>query len=143
MKSENINALDEIHKGTCMGMDAINFIIEKVEDNNFKDYLEEQYDDYKDIAKNIEEVYPKYNNDQPHETSTMNKVMTWYGINMKTITDKSNSKIAELLLQGTNMGIIEGKRILNNKNLDKEVKQIIEDYVTMQEKNVEILKEYL
>ena len=34
--NENINALDEICKGACMGMDAIHFILEKVED---KDYL--------------------------------------------------------------------------------------------------------
>jgi hypothetical protein len=47
----------------------------------------------------------------------MNKVMTWYGIEMKTMFDKSNSKIAELLLQGTNMGIIEGRKLLNNKGV--------------------------
>ena len=62
---------------------------------------------------------------------------------MKTITDKSDSKIAELLLQGTNMGIIEGRRILNNKKLDEEVSNILKDYVTMQEKCVEKLKDYL
>ena len=41
------------------------------------------------------------------------------------------------------MGIIEGKKILNNKNLDKEVSDIVSEYVTMQEKSVEVLKEYL
>ena len=30
--NENINALDEIHKGTCMGEDAINFVLDKVKD---------------------------------------------------------------------------------------------------------------
>ena len=62
---------------------------------------------------------------------------------MKTLTDKSDSKIAELLLQGTNMGIIEGRRILNNKELDDEVKDIMSKYVTMQEECVEKLKDYL
>ena len=73
----------------------------------------------------------------------MNKIMTNMSIEMKTITDKSDSKIAELLLQGTNMGIIEGRRILNNKKLDEEVSNILKDYVTMQEKCVEKLKDYL
>ena len=40
----------------------------------------------------------------------MNKMMTWYGIQMRTMNEKSNSKISELLKQGTNMGIIEGRR---------------------------------
>lgn len=62
---------------------------------------------------------------------------------MKTLTDHSNSKIAELLLQGTNMGIIEGRKILNNKKLNEEVSNIIDEYVNMQEKCVETLKEYL
>lgn len=62
---------------------------------------------------------------------------------MKTFNDNSNSKIAELLLQGTNMGIIEGRRILNNKELDKEVTKIADEYVRMQEESVEVLKKYL
>ena len=57
--------------------------------------------------------------------------------------DTSNSKIAEILLQGVNMGIIEGRKILNKKKINKEVESIVSDYVTMQEKNVETLKSYL
>ena len=143
MKEENINALDEIHKGSCMGMDALHFVLDKVEDNKLKKVLEEEYQQYEEIAKRIEEVYPKYNNDEPHKTNAMTKAMTWYGIEMKTLTDKSDSKIAELLLQGVNMGIIEGRKILNKKKIDKEVNDIISCYVTMQEKSVEILKQYL
>ena len=140
---EDINALDEIHKGACMGMDAIHFIQDKVEDKKLKKVLDKQYKDYQDIALRVESIYPKYNNDEPHKTNIMNKTMTWSDIEMKTFNDKSNSKIAELLLQGVNMGIIEGKKILNNKNLNKEVTDIISEYVTMQEKSVEVLKEYL
>ena len=69
--------------------------------------------------------------------------MTWYGVSLKTLTDYSNYKIAELLLRGTNMGIIEGRKILNNKKLNEEVSSIINEYVNMQEKCVETLKEYL
>lgn len=143
MKEENINALDEIHKGAYMGMDALNFVLEKVEDKSFEEVLKKQYDDYKNIAEIIEKVYPKYNNDEPHKTSTMNKVMTWYGVEMKTMTDRSNSKIAELLLNGTNMGIIEGRKILNKKKIDQEVESLVSNYVTMQEKCIEVLKNYL
>jgi len=73
----------------------------------------------------------------------MNKAMTWYDVEMKTLLDKSNSKIAEMLMQGVNMGIVEGKKILNNKNIDSEVSEIVSTYVTMQENYIEILKEYL
>ena len=73
----------------------------------------------------------------------MNKAMTWYGIEMKTFMDHSDSKIAELLLQGTNMGIIEGRRLMNHKHTDKEVEKLVSDYVQNQETAVEDLKKFL
>lgn len=143
MNKENIDALDEINKGTCMGMDALNFVMDKVEDKEFKAFLKDMYSDYKKIGERVESVYPEYNEGKPHETNLMNKAMTWSGIEMKTMNDTSNSKIAELLLQGVNMGIIEGRKILNKKNIDNQVNDIISNYVTMQESSVEVLKKYL
>ena len=74
----------------------------------------------------------------------MTKMMTWYGVQMKTMNDHSNSKLSELLIQGTNMGIIEGRKLLNNnENLPKEIDTILNDFVVMQEDSVETLKKYL
>ncbi len=141
---ENINALDELNKGACMGMDAIKFIIDKVDSKKFKDGLLNQYKKYEDISLKINNLYSRYNDtDTPHETNALEKVMTWYGIEMKTITDHSDSKIAELLLKGTNMGIIEGRRLLNHKEVDKTVHELIDEYVTMQEDSANDLKNYL
>ncbi len=140
---ENINALDEIHKGACMGIDAINFVLDKVMDNKLKRELEKEQKDYNVIKDKIENIYPKYNEGKPHETNIMNKAMTKMGVDMKTLTDKSNSNIAELLLQGVNMGIIEGRRILNQKKINSEVEELLSNYVKMQEESVERLKKFL
>ena len=140
---EDINALDEINKGTCMGMDAISFVLEKVIDEDFKNVIKKQHNDYHMIEEKIQKIYHKYDDGKPHETNIVTKAMTWSGIEMKTLTDNSNSKIAELLLQGVNMGIIEGRKILNQKKLNKEVRNIVSEYVMMQEENVEVLKKYL
>ena len=142
-EKEDINALDEIHKGACMGIDAISFVLDKVEDDSLKKELEKEEKEYNKIKEKVEDIYPKYNEGKPHETGVMTKAMTWSGIEMKTMNDKSNSKIAELLLQGVNMGIIEGRKILNNKKINKEVNDIIEEYLTIQEDSVETLKKYL
>lgn len=142
-KENEINVLDELNKGACMGKDAIHFILDKVEDDALKEELDAQYKKYNEISDKINNIYPKYNDDKPHETSTMNKAMTWWGIEMKTMTDHTTSKIAELLLQGTNMGIIEGRRLLNHKNTNDEVHSLVQEYVDMQEKAVEKLKSFL
>ena len=47
-------------------------------------------------------------------------------------------------MQGTNMGIIEGRRLINkNPDAPKDVKTVLYDFVVMQEDSVETLKKYL
>ena len=144
MEDINVKVLDEINKGTTMGMEAIHFVSNKVGDERFKKVLDVEYGKYRDIANRVDNIYSQYSQDEPQETNIMNKMMTWYGINMKTMNDQSNSKISELLMQGTNMGIIEGRRLINNNpSIDNVVKQILNDFVVMQEDSVETLKKYL
>lgn len=144
MENKNLNILDEVNKGATMGMDAISYVSEKVSDDTFKDVLDTEYNKYKKISKRVNDLYSNYSNKEPHETSAMNKMMTWYGIQMKTLNDDTTSKLAELLMNGTNMGIIEGRRLINaNPNAESDVKNILNDFVVMQEDSVETLKKYL
>ena len=62
---------------------------------------------------------------------------------MNTMINSDTSKIAEILINGTNMGIIEGRKLLNHKNTDKRVHSLVEEYVDMQEDAVENLKKFL
>lgn len=140
---ENLNVLDELNKGATMGMDALKFVLDKVEDKKFKKVLEKQYADYEAVSNKVNELYSKYSTKEPHDTNMLNKMMTWSGVQMNTMNDKSNSKIAELLLQGTNMGIIEGRKLLNNKKMDKEIHKLVAAFVKIQEDCVEVLKTYL
>lgn len=142
----NINVLDEINKGATMGMDAIMYVYDKVGDQTFKQVLDGEYRKYKEISQRASQEYDKFSIKDPHSTSPIEKARTWYGIQMKTMTDQSNEKISELLVQGTNMGIIEGVRLQNqnrDNDLTQNVKQILDDFVAMQEDSVETLKKYL
>ena len=144
MENQNLNILDEVNKGATMGMNAISFVSDKVKDSDFKKVLDTEYYKYQDISTRVNNLYNNYSNKQPHETNAMNKMMTWYGIQMKTMTDSTTSKLSELLMQGTNMGIIEGRRLLNqNQNAEPDVKSILNEFVTMQEDSIETLKKYL
>ena len=144
MENQNLNILDEINKGATMGMNAISYVSDKVSDYNFKQVLDTEYNKYRDISRRVNNLYSNYSDKEPHETNAMNKMMTWYGIQMKTMTDSTTSKLSELLMQGTNMGIIEGRRLINqNNNAAEDVKNILNDFVVMQEDSVETLKKYL
>lgn len=144
MENKELNILDEINKGATMGMNAISFVSDKAKDPDFKHVLNVEYYKYEDISKRVNKLYDNYSSKEPHETGEMSKMMTWYGIQMKTMMDSTTSKLSELLMQGTNMGIIEGRRLINqNPDADENVKSILEDFVSTQEDSVETLKKYL
>ena len=142
-KNINIQVLDEIHKGAKMGMDSISFVAEKVGDENFKDNLSYQYSQYSDILDHVNDIYQKYG-DIPNDNNMMTQAMSWTGIQMNTMNDKSNSHIADLLIQGTTMGIIKGRQLLNKyPDMDPQINQVLDNFVKMQENNVEKLKTFL
>lgn len=145
MENNNLNVLDEINKGATMGMDAIDIISDKTKDADLKETLKVEYNKYKNISERVNDIYSHYHtNKEPHETNAMNKMMTWYGVQMRTIKDDTPSKLSELLMQGTNMGIIEGRRLLNhNTRIDKDIKNVLNDFVVMQEDSIETLKKFL
>lgn len=70
--------------------------------------------------------------------------MGWTSIQFDTLTDHSASKISDMLIRGTTMGIIEGRKMLNtNLSVDNEVTNILQEFVDMQEEDIEKLKEWL
>jgi len=139
----NLNTLDEINKGCSMGLEAIDMILKKVDEHDFRDLLVKFHDDYAEFSDTIIDYYHEYTDEEIHKINTAEKLMAWYGIMKDTVLDDSVSKLSELLINGTVMGIIEGRKILNHKKLDKKVHSLCEKFVKMQEKYVEKLKDYL
>ena len=135
--------LNELNKGIKMGMDSISNVSEKVQDDRFKQDLKYQYDEYNKILNEVNNELTNYD-DFPKELNPMQKAMGWMDVELNTISDKSNSKIAEMMIQGTNMGIIEGVKLLNqNPEADDEVKNVLNEFIKFQENTLEQLKKYL
>ncbi len=135
--------LNEINKGIKMGMDSISNVAEKVQDDNFKKDLKFQYDKYNDILNKVNTQLTNYD-DFPKDLNPMQKAMGWMSVEFNTMEDKSTSKIAEMMLQGTNMGIIKGVKLLNNNpTTDEPVKNILTEFVQFQEDTAQQLKKYL
>ena len=135
--------LKEINQNAKMGMDSLSTVLKKSQDTKFKDLLNTQHNEYQNIYDRTQELLVK-NNLQMEDTPTMQKAMSWMGIQLNTVNDTSNSKLSELLIQGNDMGIIKGTKLLNNHSfLDSEIKNILSDFVRLQEKNIDDLKKYI
>lgn len=139
----NLKVLKELHKGAQMGVNAISYVSDKVTDDGFKRELSTQYNQYEDILNRVTDLYNQYG-EVPANFNLKDEVMTWMGIQMNTASDKSPSKISELLIQGNTMGIIEGRRLLNNNpSIKDDIKNTLSEFVTLQENTVAKLKNYL
>ena len=138
-----LEILKEINKNSKMGMDAITMVTDKVEDNNLKELLDTQHNEYQNIFDRSQEILIQ-KGEQIQDTPVMQKMMSWMGIQFNTLNDKSNSQISELLIQGNDMGIVKGTKILNNSTItDGEIENLVSDFIRLQEKNVQDLKKFL
>jgi len=142
---ENINLtiLNEIGKAVRMGLSSITFVSEKVEDEKMKEDLSTQYAEYGKILDKVNTGFEKYG-EIPDEEPMKDKMMSWTGVQINTLTDKSNSHIAELMIQGNLMGMIEAQKLLNHSpKMEQEVKDILNEFINMQNNNIEKMKTYL
>lgn len=65
-------------------------------------------------------------------------------INIQTLTDKSTSHIAEMLIIGSNMGVIDAiKNLKKYENAKKEINELMDRLLKFEEDNIKELKEYL
>lgn len=138
-----IEILKEINKDSKMGMDSITIINKKVQDEKLKKLLDKHHNEYQNIFDRTQEIL-KQNKESMEDVPKMQKFMGWTGIQLNTLTDKSNSQLSELLIQGNDMGIIKGIKLLNNSNFtNSEIKNLLSDFVSLQEKNIDDLKKFL
>ena len=91
---ENLDVLKEVCKGVKMGMDAISYVSDKVEEQNLKDTLTHEYSMYNNILTQIDNAFKNYN-EVPNDYKITSKAMLWYGIQMNTLKDTSNSNRQE------------------------------------------------
>lgn len=140
---DDLTILNELHKGITMGMSAIEEVSNKVSEQNFQDELSFQYNRYRDSLDKVDAKFEEAG-EIPDDVELNTKMMSWMGIQMNTLKDKSNSQISELLIQGNDMGIIKGVKLLNqNPQVPQNVKDILDGFIRLQENNIERLKKFL
>ena len=140
---QEIDILKEISKDAKMGMDSLTTVTDKAQDEKFKQVLNNQHDEYQNIFDRSQELLIQQGENY-EDVPTMQKVMSWTGIQMSTMSNKSNSKLSELLIQGNDMGVVKGNKLLhNNEFTTPEIKNLLSDFIRLQEKNIDDLKQYL
>ena len=139
----NLIILDEVSKIAHMGMNSISFLINRIYDTEIKKMLVAIYSQYSNILLQVNQYFEKYG-EVPSNISIHDKMMSLYGIRLNLRRDRSTSHVAEMMIQGTLMGVIEVQKILNaNLDIDKDVTDLLKRFNKFQRENIDKLNAYL
>ena len=146
-KNKNISPdeqlLSEIYKSVSMGSDSVTTIIGKTKDATLRTALTAQLDGYQRF---VNETKNKMNekNIEIKNPGILSKIPAELSINMTTMIDDSTTKIAEMMINGSTMGVIEIKRTVNKANgASEDCVKIANDYINFEESNITNMKNYL
>lgn len=140
---DNINVLNEIHEGLLTNLNSISNISRNVSDNDFRKILTSQYNEYSTFLNKVNFEFSKLGQN-PKDIPIASRIMNYMNNKINTMSDTSTSNISKILIRGTSMNILSGKKLLKeNQNLSFEVKNLLEDFISKQENEVETLKEWL
>lgn len=143
MRKQEINIYKEIQRNTEMAMKAIDTISDKVYDEHLALQINKQSLKYAEIRN---EAYDKIleAKAEPYKSSYLQNLMLTGGIQYNTLLNTSTSKIAELLIKGSNMGVLEMNKVLNhNESADAQSVALANRLLEFETKNIERLKKYL
>lgn len=105
--------LQEVYKGATMGTDALTQILPKVENPGLRSDLHSQLQQYKNTANEAERQL-KALNKCPQPLPGVEKAVLWGSVKGQTFMNKETSHLAEMVIQGSNMGIVNLTKVLNS-----------------------------
>lgn len=143
MKNKNVEVLNALYQNTSMGISALEKVIPKVKDKTLKDELQSQLQSYNETNQEITQSIYSYDA-SPKDISGYSKFSADMGIKMNTAISKSSSHIAQMMIQGTDMGIIDINKQLNRyQGADDSVIQQAKDLLDDEQVYLDKMKKYL
>lgn len=142
-KSRTAEFLNKVYQNAQMASDSITTVSQKVQDKNLLSDLQTQHQQYTAISSKATTELAK-SDELPTEKGVISQVATWSGIQMNTLMDKTPDHIAEMMIQGSVMGIIDMTRTIKQYNdIPQNIKALGYELVTIEENNVQRMKNYL
>lgn len=139
----DIAVLNELSKMCQTAMNNISYLVKSICNSNMKKELVSMYSQYSNILFQVNQHFEKYG-EVPDCVSIGCKVMGFCGIKMNTLKNKSSSHVADIMIQGTLLGVIKCQKILNCKlNIDESTTTLLKDFNKFQRDNIDKLNAYL
>lgn len=135
--------LNETYRSSRKGMEAINAVISKIEDEDLALDLNRQAVRFLSFEDRAAEEIRKASQ-KPEDASALEKARSWTSLQAGTLLNTSTGHMAELMMEGNAKGITDlMKTVKKNREAKREYCELAEELMDFEEKNIERLKSYL
>jgi len=139
----DLDLLEKTYQNASIGITAIEAVLDKASSPQFNKDLHRQLEDYRDLADKSKQQL-LINGAEIKDKSFYDKAMMKGNVKLNTMINSSDSHIAQMVIQGSTMGMTQMSRLLNSDcNADGSSMQIAKEFVKKEESNIEVMKQYL
>lgn len=138
--------IEKIYKDAAMGRFSTRKLLDslKGKDNKITGDVGSIFEGYSSFEEKAKEELLACDM-TPEEEGNIAKMMSSMGIYKEVLTDNSDAAIADLLIQGLSMGVIEMEKRIKGASADinKEHLKLAKDFKKFQEKSQKTMEKYL
>ncbi len=145
MEDQNVDiaVLNSVYRNAKTGAQAISDMLPKAGDAAFASDLRTQHSEYEDISREAASRICGLGA-EPEPVGEMKKLGMKMGVVMNTAMCDDTEHLAELMIKGSNMGIITMTKVINgHSNASPETLGLAQKLITSEHGNIERLKAYL
>ena len=141
--NETIQLLQDVVRNARTGQDAVEHLMQKTEAGRMRDELIREKEDYAVTRRESERALMNAGG-RAEPVGGLEKAGMWAGLEMQTMADRSNAHIAELVIQGATMGVIEMTKALNQYDgADAGARDLASRFVVQQNETIDRQKGFL
>ena len=140
--SEELDLLNTIYSNTKMGSSTLNAILPEISDNNLRQVILTQINEY-DTINNIAQKEIFNLGEEPKAPVFSTKMAAWES-KFNSSINNSNTHIAEMIMKGSNMGLIDIiKKMNTRKCCDPKSYGLGRKLIQTEENNIDRIKAFL
>ncbi len=143
-KKINEETLNKIYRNAHIALQSISDLLEETDDEKMKAELKDQYDGYEKIIGEISSYMAELKI-EPKDINALKKGFMRSAIKLKTLADNSRTHLADMMLQGTIMGITELYTTMrsNGESVTEETRALVQKLLDFEEECESKLKSLL
>lgn len=143
MNSQDVAIYREIQRNTETAIKVMESISDKVYDDDLALQIAKQSLKYSELHNEASKQLVEAKADSYHN-SYFTEWMLKMGIGYQTLLNTSTAHIAEMMIKGSNKGVLEMEKIINHNSGAGELStRLAQQFLDFEEKNIKRLKDYL